>query len=90
MNQPNVKVALRIYFEKPRIGTKEIRELFSPIGTSKITELKNKAREIMKQRDIPPFDAYTIDTDCAYKAWGLDPVELEKRYQKLKKLEFLQ
>lgn len=89
MKQPDVQTALRIYLQYPRIGSSEIRELFGPIGNATVAKLKAQARLVMSERDVARYDAHMVDTECAYIAWGLDPADLEKRYARLRKFNFL-
>ena len=45
---------------------------------------KRKRQELEKGQK--PFDFFTVSTATAYEAWGIDVEDLEKRRNKLKKL----
>lgn len=82
----SLETAIRIYWEKIELSNKDIGELFGKVGKSKIKQLKDTAREKMAENKIPSFSAARVNTKVAYAAWGLDIEDLEKRYNKLKKL----
>ena len=84
-NPVSLETAIWIYHEKIQIGNREIKELF---GVSDATALKLKklAKEQMDAEGILPWNALQVETKAAYRAWGLDIADLEKRYNKLKKL----
>lgn len=84
-NPTSLEAAVRIYYEYIQIGNREIMELF---GVSDATALKLKklAKEQMDAEGILPWNALQVETKAAYRAWGLDIADLEKRYNKLKKL----
>lgn len=79
--------AVRIFYENLELRTATIRELFPGISQSKVSRLKNMAREEMKNREVDTFDSTAVNTRCAYAAWGLDVAELEYRLQKVRRLK---
>lgn len=82
----SLETAIRIYWEKIELNNKDIGELFGKVGKSKIKQLKDAAREKMSENNTPSFSAARVNTKVAYAAWGLDIEDLERRYNKLKKL----
>lgn len=60
--------------------------LFGNRSSATISRLKKVAKQEMILNDIPTFNANKVNTAIAYKVWGIDVVDLEKRYEKLKKL----
>ena len=40
----------------------------------------------MIEENVYTHGMYKVNTDCAYRAWGLDIEDLEKRRNKLQKL----
>ena len=40
----------------------------------------------MAEDNVYTYGMYKINTECAYKAWGINVEDLEKRRNKLKKL----
>lgn len=85
----DLKTAVRIYYEYPELGNKEISELFEPISSSTITKLKHIAFERAQEYGIKTNYLYTVNTDNAYKAWGLDIDDLIMRLNTLKSLNML-
>lgn len=82
----DIGLAVRMYYEKIVLTTSDIKELFGNIGASTVTKYKNKAKQVMAEENVMPWNSSSVDTVCAYKAWGLDIADLEHRYAKLKKL----
>ena len=89
MNIPkiiDIDTALYIYYRYPEIGTKEVARLFSRRSKSSVYRLKKLVRKRMAEDGIYTHGRYNINTECAYKAWGIDIEDLERRRNKLKKL----
>ncbi len=87
LNNINLEVALRLYYERLELSGDDIREIFGKkISPSTVTKLKNRAKKQMAEDHSQIWDARNVNTVSAFKAWGLDPVELEKRLTKLRKL----
>lgn len=76
---------IQIYYENIEIGNAEIKRMYPGISGFTIAKLKSKAREVMAQRNVMPWEAYKVNTECAYEAWQLNIADLEKRFQKLQK-----
>lgn len=79
--------AVRIYYAHLHLGNTEIKELFGKISSGRIVQLKNLAREVMAEENIMARDSYSVNTQAAYRAWGLDIKDLENRYSKLQALK---
>lgn len=89
MNIPqitDIDTAISIYYRYIEIGTKEIARLFNKNSKSTINRLKKLARNKMIDEKIYAYGLYKVNTACAYKAWGIDIQDLEKRRSKLQKL----
>jgi hypothetical protein len=89
-NVKNIDAAVRLYYEKFELGSKDIREIFDAKSSVTVTNLKKIAREKMAEKDRMPYDKYCVPTDIAYEAWGLDIADLERRRAKLIKLGAVQ
>ena len=83
----SLETAIRIYYERIELRNADIREIFGSLGSKTICGLKQAAKDRMKENDIPSWDAKAVNTEAAFEAWGLDIADLEKRLNKLKKLE---
>lgn len=84
--QADIKTVIRIYYENPEIGNKEIKELFGEVAKSTIARLKNVVLKEMAAQGILRFSHYCINTKVAYKVWNIDIDDYEKRMAKLNKL----
>ncbi len=82
----DIDVLLRVYYENPELGSAEIRQLYPTAGAHTIDKLKKIALQEMAERKVKSFRMYTVNTEIAYEAWGLDVASLERRQAKLKKL----
>ena len=79
----NIPDAIRIFYEKHELTNKDIRELFGCCSTTAY-RLKEMAKEKMGE-DVPIWNALAVNTENAYRAWGIEIEDLERRYQKLRK-----
>ena len=82
--------AIRIYYEKQFLSNADILEIFGGKHSSAtIKRLKDLAMEKMLADNICVWNARMVDTETAFKAWGLDIASMERRYSKLKKFGFV-
>lgn len=77
---------LRIYYTRREINSRDMRELFGNIGQPTISRLKQKALELMQERNIGRMAQYAVNTEVAFEAWGIDIAKIERQYKKLKAL----
>ncbi len=86
-NTINLEAALRLYYERLELNCDDVREIFGPMGSTTMSRMKKQAREQMVKDGNPPiWDARNVNTVSAFKAWKLDPADLEMRLAKLRKL----
>lgn len=85
----SIENALRIYYENSYIGNKEIKVLFGELSSAKIAQLKNAVRKKISEMGRLQHSRTEVDVVVAYDVWGLDIEEIEKKYNKLKKLGML-
>ncbi len=83
----SVESALEVYYKFPQLGNKEIRLIFGQIGSAKICQLKVIARDKMHERGEILYNDRLVGTDAAFKAWGIDVADLEKRFTRLRRME---
>ncbi len=83
----DIETAIRLYYERIELSNADIRELFGDLSPATISKLKKKAREIMSRENIPEWSAQNVNTEAAFKAWGLDISDLERRYKKLSSIK---
>ena len=83
-------VAVRMYYEKKMLSSKDILTLFGGRrGSATIQRLKNMAKDKMVEDNVCVWNSAMVDTETAFKAWGLDIADMEFRYNKLKKYGFV-
>ena len=82
----DIDTAISIYYRYPEISTKEIAQLFRKRSKSTIIRLKKLAQKQMVEDYVYTHGMYKVNTESAYRAWGLDVEDLEKRRNKLQKL----
>ena len=84
---PNVRdidAAVRLYYEKFELSSKDIQEIFEAKSSATVSTLKKIAREEMSKRPgRKPWDDSCVPTDIAYDAWGLKIADLERRRRHL-------
>lgn len=84
----NLETAIRLYYSKVELSSEDVQELFPSVkGKNTITKLKRKARELMVEDNKLVYNAHSVNTESAFKAWGLDIADLEARYETLKKFK---
>lgn len=89
----DLDTAVQMYYECIELHNDDIQKLFisdktsRPISRCKVNELKKLARERMGEENTLVWNALAVNTKAAYKAWGLDIDDLEKRLTKLRELD---
>jgi len=90
MNIPqitSINEALKIYYNHSEIGNKEISLLFGRLSSATVSRLKKEVKEEMIKQNIFSYGMYKVNTEVAFKLWGIDVNDLERRRKKLKMLE---
>lgn len=82
----SLETAIRLYYEKNEIKNEDIKTLFGALGSARVARLKTLARDEMKRSEVMSWDATAVNTECAYRAWGINIADCERKYNKLKKL----
>lgn len=82
----DVRRAVEIYYSRLDLSNADIKELFGKLSSSTIAKLRAKAEEQRREEGIAVWSSTRVNTVCAYKAWGLDITDLEKRVKALDKL----
>lgn len=82
---PDIREALKIYYERYDLRTQDIRALFG-CGAAKAKQLKAAAQEVQRESGMMFRNASMVDTETAFRAWNIDVESLERRVRKLEKL----
>lgn len=83
----DLEVAIRMYYSLYELRTSDIKAIFGGIGMKRAKDLKDAAKLYVKENNLPELNAMTVDTEAAFRAWGLDIKNLEMRYNKLRKMD---
>ncbi len=89
MNIPpitGIESALKIYYSNSELGNKEITALFGRRSSATVSRLKRIVKDEMNKQDVYSYGANKVNTEVAYKVWGIEIADLEKRIKKLKEL----
>lgn len=82
----DIDTVLRIYYTYPEISTAQVKEIFPSVSSSTLTNYKKHVKMEMAKKGVKVATRNAIDTETAFKVWGIDVQNLEKRRAKLKKL----
>ena len=82
----DIDTALRIYYQRPELSNSDLTELFPGVGESTIARWKKKIHAMEIEEDVRLSQARVINTKIAYKFFGIDIEDLEKRRAKLIRL----
>ena len=85
----SIETALRLHDQTIELNNAQIRELFGDLGSNRISSLKKMVHNALREQGKPIRNALTVDTDTAYKVWGLDIEQIEKKHAKSRKHGFL-
>ena len=78
--------AVQLYYRLIDLSSADIMELFG-CCRSTANKLKKAAKQAEAQERIQAIDAERAMTENAYKVWGLDTADLERRLKKLTRLD---
>lgn len=81
----SIEEAVRLYYERIELSNADIAALFDT-SQGTVYKLKLLARERMAEEDVPAWNARNVNTEVAYRAWGLDIAKLERNLKKLQAL----
>ena len=82
----DVRKAVELYYSRLDLSNADIKELFGNIGHDTIAKLKALAEKQRMEDGVSKWSATRVNTMCAYKAWGLDIEDLEKRVKALDRM----
>ena len=86
-NFADIDTLLRIYYQYNELSNALINEVFGGrIAKSTVTRLKKRAKEKEIELGKKTCNCFTVNTEAAYAAWGLDVNDLERRRKKLQQL----
>lgn len=83
---PQVKdhaLAVALYYGQTEISTKDITAIFG-VSPSTAAKLKARAREEMAANKTPSWNPRMVNTEDAYRSWGIDVSKMERAAKKLR------
>ena len=86
VNVPQVKdhaLALSLYYGQTEISAKDISAIFG-VSPSTAQKLKARAREEMAANHTPSWNPRMVNTEDAYRSWGIDVSKMERATKKLR------
>ena len=89
MRTPQLKdigKAVQLYYRLIDLSAADIMELFG-CSRSTANKLKKAAKQAETEQGVQAIDAERAMTENAYKVWGLDIDDLERRLKKLARLD---
>lgn len=81
-----IEEVVKMYYNNIVLSNNDIRTLFGKLSSATISRLKKLAFEKMLEENIPSFNDIVVNTEAAYRAWGIDIKDLEYRIKKLKEI----
>lgn len=82
----DINIAVKKYYEKIELSNADIRALFGVSSSRTVCKLKDMAKNEMVKQGKQSWNPHCVNTETAYLAWGLDIADLERRREKLIKL----
>lgn len=82
----NIEAALELYYSQNELSNTNIKQIFG-CSNSGVNKLKRKVWEKMAEENVRPlvFDSKNLNVEYAFRVWGLNVDELEKKYKRLQK-----
>ena len=84
----DLRTCLKIYYTCPELGSEEIKELFGVSDTSACIMKKSVRRQQIVE-NVMVLDKHCVNTELAFKVWGIDIEDIERRVKKLEKLHLI-
>lgn len=86
MRNPDIELAVRLYYESIEIGSQEIMQLYS-CSPATAKKKKEQALDLMAEEKKRPCLRAHVNTRIAFRAWGIDIADFENRLKKLRSLK---
>lgn len=86
----NIAAAIELFYSQNDLCNKDIMRIFG-CSSSHASTLKGRVKKQMAEEGAHPvvFDASNVNAEYAFKVWGLDIADLERKYKKLMKFREL-
>lgn len=84
----NLEIALQLYYTRNELSTADIRVIFSCSSTT-ASRLKKRGREQMELDKVPTWNPNCVNTEAAFRSWGLDIAKIKRNLETLRRLNLL-
>lgn len=82
----DLETAIRLYYERNELSTADIKALFGCSGST-VAKLKRLAKARMLEEHTISWNAQHVNTEAAWRAWGLDITKMEQGLRRLRQLK---
>ena len=82
----DIRLAVELYYSRLDLSNADIKDLFGNMSSTTVAKLKALAEKQRMDDGVAKWSANRVVTMCAYKAWGLDIEDLEKRVKALDRM----
>ena len=82
----DLETAIRLYYERNELSSADIKALFG-CSESTVAKLKRLAKERMREEGTISWNALQVNTEAAWRAWGLDITKMEQGLRRLRQLK---
>lgn len=82
----DIEAAIELYYSQNELSNADIKRIFGCSASYAVTQ-KKRVHEAAAKEAVRPlvFDAVNVNTEYAFKVWGLDIDELMKKYKQLQR-----
>lgn len=81
----DLETALQLYYTRNELSTADICLLFGCSPTT-ARRLKKRGREQMAKENTPTWNPNCVNTEAAFRSWGLDVAKIKRNLEQLRKL----
>lgn len=81
----DLEIALQLYYKRNELSTADICVIFkcsSPMARL----LKQRGREQMEMDKVPTWNPNYVNTEAAFRSWGLDVTKMQRNLERLRRL----
>jgi len=86
----DIETILRVYNSSQDLNTSDLKKLYPGASAEFITLRKRKIKQRMKELGVPSNLVGEVNTNIAFEVLGIDVLELEKKWDNLVRLGFLE
>lgn len=83
----DLKLLLEMYYTMDELSSEDIKKIFPGCSHSFVTTKKKEARAKMAEENTMVWNNTCVNTNSAFKAWGIEIEEIEAKALKLQKLK---